>query len=124
MADNYALHIDFFSAIATDPTYSGLKDKKFLLRNPQLFDRLFHYLTDNWDEPVIVLFSTSKYEICAHFGLTPEKKIYEVFDLIEAYKVNNKIFVWGKPYIKPFQSVGNLILTKSLNDVCHMIGVI
>lgn len=124
MAENYAVHIDFFSAIATDPTYSGLKKKKFLLQNTDLFDKLFHYLTDNWTEPVIVLFSTSKYEICAHLGLTKKNKFYEVLDLIEAYKINNKIFIWGKPNIKPFQGVENLILQKSLDEICRIIKII
>lgn len=129
IVENYAIHIDFFSAIATDPTYSGLKKKKFLLQNTDLFDRLFHYLTDNWDEPVIVLFSTSKYEICARVGLNNQNKFYEKRDnkndlKVEAYKLNNKIYIWGKPNIKPFQGVTDTILKESLQEICHLIGII
>ena len=124
MAENYAIHLDFFSAIATDPTYSGLKKKKSSLQNTELFDKLFHYVTDDWIEPVLVLFSTSKWEICAHFGLTQENKIYEDLNLVEAYKVNNKIFIWGKPNIKPFQGVKGSILKKSLHEICRIMGVI
>lgn len=126
-AINYAIHLDFFSAIATDPTYSGLKKKKSLLQNTELFDKLFHYLTDSWAEPVIVLFSTSKDEICRHCGLTRRNIFYEEFDegkvRVEAFKVDNKIFIWGNPNIKPFQGVKDAILKKSLDEICHIIGV-
>ena len=129
-AENYAVHIDFFSAIATNPTYSHLSNyqKKLLLR-VDLYEKLFAYLTENWDNPVIVLFSTSKNEICAKVGLNNQNKFYEKRDYkndlkVEAYKLNNKIYIWGKPNIKPFQGVKDAILKESLQEICHLIGII
>lgn len=122
-ADNYAIHLDFFSAIATDPTYSGLKRKKVFLQNTELFNKLFHYLTNEWSDPVIVLFSTSKYEIFSHFGLTKDNKFYEFSNLVEAYKVDNKIFIWGEQNVLPFRMVPDNILKKSLEEICDIVGV-
>lgn len=130
IAENYAIHLDFFSAIATNPTYSGLKTRKGLLQNTNLFEKLFAYLTENWDgnPPIITLLSTSKDEICEHFKLTEQNKFYEIFDKeklrVEAYKIKNKIYIWGKPNIKPFQGVKDTILKKALDEICRIIGVI
>ena len=128
-AENYAVHIDFFSAIATDPTYGNLKrDEKRLLGNTELFDKLFGYLTDNWDKPVIILFSTSKEEICKHFKLSEKNMFYTASDRgivrVEAFQVGNKFYIWGKPNIKPFHRVSDEVLEKSMDEICHLIGVI
>lgn len=57
---NYAIHIDFFSAIATNPTYSGLtkKEKDQLIRI-DLFARLFNFLvhTSSNHSPIIIFFN-------------------------------------------------------------------
>ena len=129
-AENIAIHIDFFSAIATNPTYSKLNNRhKALLPRIDLFEKLFAYLSDNWDNPVIVLFSTSKNDICAKVGLNNQNKFYEKRDntndsKVEAYKLDNKVYIWGKPNIKPFQGVKDAILKESLQEICHLIGII
>lgn len=128
LAENYALHIDFYSAIATNPTYGNLgKTTKTHLARVDLFRQLFSYLTDGCKEPVIVLFSTSKDAICHCLELTQSDKIYECVvagdGKVEAYRRGNKYFIWGKPNIKPFQGVKNGILKSSLNAICGKIGV-
>ena len=127
-AENYALHIDFYSAIATDPTYGKLgKVMKAQLARVDLFKQLFSYLTEGWDEPVIILFSTSKGDLCSQFGLTQTNKFYECVvagdGKVEAYRRGNKYFIWGKPNIKPFQGVKNEILESSLDAICGKIGI-
>lgn len=128
-AKNYAVHIDFFSANATNPTYSHLNNhQKKLLSRIDLFEKLFTYLSENWDNSVISLFSTSKYEICAMVGLNNQNKFYEKRDnkndlKVEAYILNNKVYVWGKPNIKPFQGVSDTILKESLQEICQLIGI-
>ena len=131
-AENFAIHLDFFSAIATCPTYGKLrKMQRKTLENTELFEKLYAYLTDNWDgdPPILTLFSTSKDEICAHFGLTTKNKFYEKrYDKnalkVEAFELNNKVYIWGKPNIKPFQGVTDEILKESLQEICHLIGII
>lgn len=106
-AKNYAVHIDFFSAIATAPTWSKLDHAtKRQLYCKSLFTMLFFFL-----RPDIALFSTSKDEICRFFNLksafgTNDIEVYNC-DLFPCTR-----FVWGKPNIKPFQGVA----TTKLND--------
>ena len=126
LAENYALHIDFYSAIATEPTYGKLgKVMKTHLARVDLFRQLFSYLTDGWDEPVIILFSTSKGDLCSQFGLTQANKFYEYVvagdGKVEAYQCGSKYFIWGKPNIKPFQGVKSEVLKPSLDAICKMI---
>lgn len=109
-AQNYAIHIDFYSALATNPTWSKLDEvTKSKLQRTGLFDKLFEFLN-----PDIALFSTAEKEICQHFDL--EQVDYRNKNLptnIQQYireyrhngKYSNTLFLWGKPNIKPFQGV-------------------
>ena len=128
-AENYAVHIDFISAIATNPTYSGLsKGQQNALQNVKLFRKLFDYLTDGGDDasPVIVLFSTSKEEICKEFGLNTNNRFYVKYNpknkiVVEAYQKDKKIFIWGKPNIKPFNHVFKDLLKEAMQEICRRI---
>ena len=128
LAENYAIHIDLFSAIATDPTFSKLNSgQQARLARRDLFGQLFSYLTDGWDGPVIVLFSTSKDDICHCLGLTQDDKIYECAvagdSKVETYRHGNRVYIWGKPNIKPFQGVKSEVLKPSLDVICEKIGI-
>ena len=64
-SDFSVVHIDIYSAIATDPVWSKLpKDQKERLPNPDLFKKLMQYL-----EPDIVLYSSDE-------GVFPNLLIY------------------------------------------------
>lgn len=130
-AENYAVHIDFFSAIATNPTYSRLsKEQQNVLQNIKLFRKLFDYLTDGGEDAshVIALFSTSKEKICKEFGLNSDNRFYVKFNeknklVVEAYQIDKKIFIWGKPNIKPFNGVSKDILKEAMQEICRRIEV-
>lgn len=109
-AKNYAIHIDYFSAIATNPTWSKLDNvARVKLQRIDLFDKLFEIL-----RPDIVLFSTSEDEICKHFNLErtdcqnnnlPANIQQYIREYRQNGKYSNTLFLWGKPNIKPFQGV-------------------
>ena len=61
---NTAIHIDIYTAIATDPTWGGLTDaQRNAIQNTQLFDELFALL-----DPDVILISVNKNIFTAHFG--------------------------------------------------------
>ena len=110
-AKNYAIHIDYFSAIATNPTWSRLDNiAKLKLQRIDLFDKLFEFLN-----PDIVLFSTSEDEICGHFKLLRTNPLgaslptsTQNYIREHSYRDNNGkdiLFIWGKANVKPFQGV-------------------
>ena len=64
MQTNTAIHIDIYSAIATDPTWSGLSShEKELIQNATLFDELFKLL-----DPDIVFVSVNQDVFQKHFS--------------------------------------------------------
>jgi hypothetical protein len=61
---NTAIHIDIYSAIATDPTWGVLSDtQRNAIQSTQLFDELFTLL-----DPDIILISVNNAVFTAHFG--------------------------------------------------------
>ena len=112
-AKNTVINVDFFSAIATNPTWSELKDfEKDSLKNISLFTELYGFLAPN-----IVLFSTAKDYIRSYFNLNKNLLIFNIDIVLEIYKRNNTIFIWGKPIQIPFNGVPNEILNKDFKMI-------
>ena len=95
---NSAIHIDIYSAIATDPTWGKIKDKKIRnnLERKDLCKSLINYLN-----PDIILCSTNKVvfkEFFATYELVNEKYEYpgnkSSYYLRQYYKDGKTVF-WG-----------------------------
>lgn len=90
---NTALHIDIYSAIATDPTWGKLLDiQKYRLENSALFDKLFLVL-----DPDIVLISVNNQVFNSHFyrwKFITEKQ-FNGINKIKLYEKGNKKLILG-----------------------------
>lgn len=89
--NNIALSIDYFSAIATDPTFSKLSERaqEWKIDQRNLFPELLKLLN-----PDIAIMSTAKKYFSAIFDTS--KKIYEDEGKVEIYKCNNMYAIWGR----------------------------
>lgn len=100
---NTAIHIDCISAIATDPTISGLKSEHEntynKLPNIELFIKFFDFL-----EPDVVLFSTS-YDIFRKFMNT-----YTKTDKLKPILSDSKNYPKEKGYLNAFIVKDKLII--------------
>lgn len=117
-AKNKALHIDFYSGVATNPTWGKLsKAEKEELSN-DIFALLYGYL-----KPDVVLFSTAKNDIINYFKLTNDCLLYKDEGYIEAYHKGNTSFIWGRNFNgMPFQSVGEPRCKAHLPQIAELIS--
>lgn len=98
---NTAIHIDFSSPVATNPTFSSLGT----LTQSSLQSNLFIDLITSL-QPDLVLFSNCHKEIISYFDLKnpffvytePSVKTGKQIEYVEAYEKNNVCFVWGKNF--------------------------
>lgn len=91
---NTALHIDIYSAIATDPTWGGLSEsEKIALTNSDLFDKLLTLLA-----PDIILVSVNKQVFFEHFGDWDycTEEIFSNGTYIRLFKKDDKKLFWGR----------------------------
>lgn len=88
--NNTALSIDYFSSIATDPTFSRLSEssKKEIDQRVLFFD-LLKFLN-----PDIAIMSTAKEYFRTVFDTS--NKIYEAKGKTEIYRVGNSFAIWGR----------------------------
>ena len=89
---NTAISLDYFSSIATNPTFSKLYEhrEEWKIDQRGLFTRLLEYLS-----PDIVIMSTAKKYFNAVFDTT--NKIYESEGKFEVYRLSDKVAIWGRP---------------------------
>ncbi len=100
-ARNMAIHIDFSTPVATNPTFSDLDP----LTKEKLQCDLFADLMDSL-KPDHVLFSNCRTEVVSHFGLKdpfftygePSEKTGEWVEYAAAYEKDGTCFVWGKNF--------------------------
>ena len=93
---NTAIHIDIYSAIATNPTWSGLdKKEQRAMERTDLFRKLIYFLN-----PDIILFSSNKdrfkevfhdFDFCGEIYKKPKIKSR---DYIRKYKKGNQYLYW------------------------------
>jgi hypothetical protein len=90
---NTAIHIDIYTAIATNPTFGHLEShEKALIQNTSLFNELFDLL-----DPGVVLISVNHPAFENHFNtwnLTNEIN-FPGPNRIETYIKNEKRLIWG-----------------------------
>ena len=98
--DNYSIHIDIGSPIATDPTWGRLdRNIKRLIACPDLFNSFLSTL-----KPDIILISISKKEFLAKFNLTDNDFINNYLYegkrgiYISAYKKENTDIILGRNF--------------------------
>lgn len=108
--ENIALHIDIYTALATNPTWGGLKkeEKQMLTdgnaRSKELFNSLMEYLS-----PDVILYSANKTEFKKTFSLTKNDciKCYPSSSKgfnIEVYRYQKHFIITGRNnYGKPFK---------------------
>lgn len=112
---NTAIHIDIYSAIATDPTWGHLFDnQKIDLQNSTLFDKLLNLLN-----PDIIFISVNKQIFNEHFSNW--KKILENKFLgnnyIKLYKYNNKKLIFGTNFKGiPFGGIKEEIAIETIKE--------
>lgn len=96
-----AIHIDFFSSIATTPTWGNLDDyQKNQLKNIELFFKLYHIL-----DPDLSLISISKtiFERCFKDWTKIDSKQFNSRNSVSIYTKNNKFIINGtNGHGKPF----------------------
>ncbi|MBQ4274293.1 MAG: hypothetical protein IJB94_04910 [Clostridia bacterium] len=113
--ENTALHIDIYSAIATDPTWGKLSDiQKYRLENSNLFNKLFLVL-----DPDIILISVNRPIFKKHFckwELTSEKHFGDS-NYIELYNKDNKKLIFGRNYNGiPFGGIKENLAKNAIKD--------
>lgn len=93
---NTSIHIDIYSALATNPTWSSLSTiEKNQIKNLDLFKKLLDFLN-----PDIILFSANKQvfdEVFYKYSLIKENKIGNV-GFIHLYQYNKKIIIYGRNF--------------------------
>ncbi len=100
-AGNTAVHIDFSTPIATNPTFSGLGPFTKKELQSDLFSDLIASL-----KPDLILFSNCRKEMISHFGLKepfftygePSAKTGKPIEYVAAYEKDGACFVWGKNF--------------------------
>lgn len=114
--EHTAIHIDAYSAIATNPTWGNLTQReKDSVNQQNLCEQLLEYL-----QPDIILMSTAHDTFMETLHIKrPYHKLSESYDgqnrlLLEIYKQNNQILVFGKHALgAPFGCISNEILDKA-----------
>lgn len=107
--DNIALSIDYYSSIATNPTFSKLSEcKKNEIDQRALFFELLRLLS-----PDIAIMSTAREYFYTVFD--KRDKITEVKGKTEIYKTNNLFAIWGRN-INGMPYVDKHILTEWINE--------
>lgn len=108
---NTAIHIDIYTAVATDPTWGGLSDKQKnkivgnTKKPPELFMQLLDFLA-----PDIILYSANKDVLRRAFGFKEPEPWDEQYSTgskgfnIETYRYKNSLIIYGRNnYGKPFK---------------------
>lgn len=94
--ENVAIHIDIYSAIATNPTWGRLEEfQQEQIENTELFERLLEYL-----DPDVIVFSANQKVFEKTFGkynLFYDKKIGNV-GFIRVYSHNSTYLISGRNY--------------------------
>lgn len=98
---NAAIHIDFSTPVATNPTFSKLDSLTKEKLQSDLFSDLIASL-----KPDLVLFSNCRKEVLSQFGLKepffaygePSAGTGKRVDYVEAYEKDGVCFVWGKNF--------------------------
>lgn len=107
--ENIALSIDYYSSIATNPTFSKLFEyKKNEIDQRALFFDLLRLLS-----PDIAIMSTAREYFYTVFD--KRDKIIEVKGKTEIYKTNNLFAIWGRN-INGMPYVDKHILTEWINE--------
>lgn len=112
---NFAVHIDVYSAIATQPTFGKLLDyEKQLLKN-NLFAELLNFLN-----PEIILFSANKtvrLEFFSDFKLYKDILYNGKENVLTIYKKGNKILISGRNMKgTPFGGMTRTFIQEKLNE--------
>lgn len=126
---NTAIHIDYFSALATDPVYSDLKDDPLYfetfckLPNKDLFKELLSVL-----KPDVILFSCGHNDFLdcmkMNFGMDPksEPEIYcrgekkkEI--KLRSYLIDNKLVIHGRYMSQPFAPISDELKERFFSEV-------
>lgn len=112
---NFAVHIDVYSAIATQPTFGKLQDyEKQLLKN-NLFAGLLKFLN-----PEIILFSANKavqLEFFSDFKLYKDIPYSGKENVLTIYKAGNKILISGRNMKgTPFGGMTRTFIQEKLNE--------
>lgn len=112
---NTAVHIDVYSAIATDPTWGKLTNtQKEQIKNIGLFNKLLEILS-----PDIILFSANKQvfnEAFYNYKLEQKNKVGNV-GFVDLYKADEKKLIWGRNFNgTPFGGMKFLDILRVLNE--------
>ena len=112
------IHIDIYSAIATDPTFGGLSaTQKDLIQNTALFDELFNVL-----EPDIILISVNNTVFTNHFGdWLPLGSTFEFpGGKIKGYTKQGKLLILGTNFGGvPFGGISNVNAQNSILSITN-----
>ena len=110
---NTAIHIDIYSAIATDPTWGGLTDvQRNAIQSTHLFGKLFALL-----DPDVVLISVNNAVFAAHFGDWIPHGTISSFPggTIKGYAKQGRILISGTNFGgTPFGGISNENAQKSI----------
>ena len=116
---NTAIHIDIYTAIATDPVFGKLTPpQKEHIQNPDLFDRLFELL-----DPDIVLISVNEKIFKKHFNNYFEAYTfrYGKKSKIKGYlKENQKLIFGTNSNGIPFGSISEAIAQKVIAEIANL----
>lgn len=117
--ENTALHIDIYSAIATNPTWGSLSEtEKKDIGRTDLFQKLLHFLN-----PDIVIFSANQKVFKEVFSDYICQKRIDSFNgkkgfFISKYKSGNKVLISGRNYRgQPFGGLSNNELLEAMKQL-------
>jgi len=120
-ATNTAIHIDIYSAIATNPIWRYLSDdEKKDIQRTDLFKKLLNLL-----DPDIIVFSVSKEAFDNVFSEFKSEKSAENINgkkgfFIRKYRKGNKILIWGRNMQgQPFGGLSNQEIRETMEQFFH-----
>lgn len=117
--ENTSIHIDIYTAIATNPVWSKLKkEERYEITNTKLFKNLLSLVN-----PDIILISARKKIVEQELNLDESMIFFKQRTKdggkigIDAFKSNNRLVVWGNNWNIPFASMKDVFIKECCNKI-------